>query len=45
VLQAWGGKEENVAEAQRVLLELAKNNSQATQGRFEGEISNNSESL
>jgi len=45
VLQAWCGKQENVAEAQRVLLELAKNNSLATLGQYEGEVNNSSESL
>ena len=33
-LRAWLGKPENVAEAQRVLLERARNNSQATFGTF-----------
>lgn len=35
-LRAWLGKPENVAEAQRVLLEKAKNNSDATLGKFTG---------
>jgi fructose-bisphosphate aldolase class I len=33
-LKAWLGKPENVAEAQRVLLEKAKNNSDATLGKY-----------
>jgi fructose-bisphosphate aldolase, class I len=35
-LRAWLGKPENVAEAQRVFLEKAKNNSEATLGKFTG---------
>jgi len=42
VLRAWLGKEENVKEAQKVLLGLAKNNSEATLGKFEGEGSSES---
>lgn len=36
VLQEWKGKEENVESAQKVLLQLAKNNSEATNGKYEG---------
>jgi fructose-bisphosphate aldolase class I len=45
-LRAWLGKTENVQEAQRVLLERAKNNSLATLGKYEGgSSSSGSESL
>lgn len=37
VLKAWGGKKENVAEAQKVLLHRAKMNSLASQGLYKGE--------
>jgi fructose-bisphosphate aldolase class I len=36
VLQEWKGKEENFAAAQKVLLQLAKNNSEATLGKYKG---------
>jgi len=36
VLSAWKGKEENVKSAQEVLLQLAQNNSLASQGKFAG---------
>nr|AQZ26745.1 fructose-biphosphate aldolase [Aurelia sp. 1 GW-2014] len=38
VLKAWGGKEENVAAAQKELLKRAYLNSQAYHGKYEGEI-------
>jgi len=38
-LKAWLGKEENVAAAQKVFLEKAKNNSLATLGQWEGSSS------
>jgi fructose-bisphosphate aldolase class I len=46
-LRAWQGKKENVAEAKRVLLEKAKNNSLATLGTFQstGTSSTGNESL
>lgn len=34
-LKAWSGKKENVEKAQKVLLERAKANSDATQGKYE----------
>lgn len=37
VLKAWGGKKENVPEAQKVLLHRAKMNSLAARGLYEGE--------
>jgi len=37
VLKAWGGKKENVAEAQKVLLHRARMNSLACRGMYEGE--------
>lgn len=37
VLQAWSGKKENVAEAQKVLLRRAHLNGQAAVGKYEGE--------
>ena len=37
VLKAWGGKAENVAEAQKVLLHRARMNSLASRGLYEGE--------
>jgi fructose-bisphosphate aldolase class I len=36
-LQAWSGKPENVAAAQRELLKRAKANGEATEGKFKGE--------
>jgi len=36
VLKAWSGKEENVAAAQKVLLERATANGMATLGKYEG---------
>jgi fructose-bisphosphate aldolase class I len=36
VLQAWKGKEENVAEAQKVLLARAKANGEANLGKYNG---------
>ena len=36
-LKTWGGKAENVAAAQQVLLKRAKMNSLATRGQYEGE--------
>jgi fructose-bisphosphate aldolase class I len=36
-LQAWSGKPENVAAAQRELLKRAKANGEATDGKFKGE--------
>ena len=36
VLLAWKGKEENIKSAQEVLLQLAQNNSLASQGKFVG---------
>jgi fructose-bisphosphate aldolase class I len=35
-LRAWVGKHENVEAAQKVLLQMAKNNSEATLGKFVG---------
>ena len=37
VLAAWQGKDENVAKAQKVLLQRCKMNSLAQQGKYEGE--------
>jgi len=37
-LTAWGGKEENTAEMQRVLLERAKANSDAARGKYFGGV-------
>ena len=37
VLKAWAGKSENVASAQKVLLERAYLNSAAALGKYEGE--------
>lgn len=37
VMRAWAGKDENVAEAQRILLVRARANSQATLGRYAGD--------
>jgi len=37
VLKAWGGKKENVAAAQRVLMQRACLNSMASQGKYQGE--------
>jgi fructose-bisphosphate aldolase, class I len=45
-LRKWLGKEENVADAQKVFLEKAKNNSLATLGKYEaGSTGSGSESL
>ena len=38
VLKAWGGKEENVAAAQKELLKRAYLNSQACLGKYDGEV-------
>lgn len=35
-LRAWLGKAENVENAQKVLLQMAKNNSEATLGKYQG---------
>ncbi|KXN71550.1 fructose-bisphosphate aldolase [Conidiobolus coronatus NRRL 28638] len=47
VLKVWGGKQENVAEAQKALLVRAKANSEACQGIYQGGANNGtaSESL
>jgi len=37
VLKAWGGRDENVREAQKVLLHRARMNSLATRGKYESE--------
>ena len=37
VLKAWGGKDQNVAAAQKELLKRAYLNSQAVLGKYEGE--------
>ena len=39
-LHIWNGKSENVKKAQEALLQVAKNNSEATQGMFHSEASN-----
>ena len=36
-LKAWGGKPENVAEAQKIFLHRARMNSLATLGKYTGE--------
>lgn len=36
VLQTWAGKQENWDAAQKILLALAKANSEAQQGKFKG---------
>lgn len=37
VLKSWSGKDENIAEAQKVLLHRAKANGDANQGKYTGE--------
>jgi fructose-bisphosphate aldolase class I len=37
VLKAWGGKDENIAAAQKVLLQRASANGHASLGKYEGE--------
>jgi len=37
VLQAWGGKDENIPKAQAELLKRAKANSEASQGQYKGD--------
>jgi len=44
-LKAWSGKKENIAKAQEVLLERAKANSLACQGKYEGSSDASNESL
>ena len=39
-MKTWVGKEDNFKKAQEVLLQMAKNNSEATKGLFKGEGSN-----
>ena len=43
--KAWSGKSENVENAQKVLLQMARNNSLATLGKYEGGKGGNTESL
>lgn len=38
-IKAWGGKDENVAEGQKQLLERAKANSEAQLGKYQGSTS------
>jgi fructose-bisphosphate aldolase class I len=44
VLKVWGGKQENIAEAQKALLVRAKANSEACQGIYQGGANNGSAS-
>lgn len=39
-LKTWGGKSENCKKAQNVLIQMVKNNSEATKGMFKGKGSN-----
>ena len=39
-MKTWVGKEDNFKKAQDILLQMAKNNSEATKGLFKGEGSN-----
>lgn len=42
-LRVWVGKKENIKEAQNTLLQMAKNNSEATKGIFKANEDNNKE--
>ena len=42
-LRAWVGKKENIKEAQNTLIQMAKNNSEATKGIFKSNGNNNNE--
>ena len=42
-LNIWKGNEENVKDAQDTLLQVAKNNSEDTQGMFHSEGSNDAQ--
>ena len=39
-LKIWGGKNENCKKAQNILIQMAKNNSEATKGLFKDHDSN-----